>query len=210
MLVTYYHAKAPQKKKFRIRKGLGTNYPKELQRLLIALMLHDFVDTNLHPSKINHSVTINDEEIRDACINHHNGKTNNNKLLLIIQHYDQLASRLYRKKKVPVMQRYKKDKLKIDLEKLVSELEQNQHSAYKLYNYIYNSLELDRIVESLRFGENALRNHLLVMVNLEINDYYSKRIKVRNGIISLSTSNRDALVIVTDAETHTFSDHEHR
>ncbi|MHA1435668.1 MAG: hypothetical protein ACTSO7_17650, partial [Candidatus Heimdallarchaeota archaeon] len=51
-LTTFQANNTSNKKKFKIRKGLGINYPKELQRLLIALMLHDFVDTDFHPSKI--------------------------------------------------------------------------------------------------------------------------------------------------------------
>jgi len=197
------------KKKFKIRKGLGTNYPKELQRLLIALMLHDFVDNELHPSKIYKSITINDDEIRDACINHHNGEETNNKLLPLVKHYDKLASRLYRKKKVSVHQRYKKDKQKINLQQLVTDLERIQHSAYKLYNYIYQSNDLNRFVESLRFGENNLQKHLIVMVNLAINDYYNKRLIINNRIISLSASEREELTTATDAEMHSFPDHEH-
>lgn len=57
----------------KIRKGLGINYPEELQRLLIALMLHDFVHTEKHPSKIFQQIIIEDEVVRDACLNHHNG-----------------------------------------------------------------------------------------------------------------------------------------
>jgi len=196
------------RKKIKIRKGLGTNYPIELQRLLIALMLHDFVDNELHPSKIYHSITIEDEKIRDACVNHHNGEESTNKLLLLVKHYDRLASRLFRKKKVNVHQRYNKGNQKIDLQKLVQELEEKQYSAYKLYNYIYNSNDLNRIVESLRFGENNLRNHLLVMVNLAINDYYWKKLIITKGIISLSTSKRDDLATVMGAEMHSFPDHE--
>ncbi|MHA1840382.1 MAG: hypothetical protein ACTSYW_00260, partial [Candidatus Heimdallarchaeota archaeon] len=63
----------PKRKKLKLRKGLGPNYPKELQRLLVALMLHDFVKTEIHPSKIFQEITIEDEEIREACLNHHNG-----------------------------------------------------------------------------------------------------------------------------------------
>ncbi|MHA1126280.1 MAG: hypothetical protein ACTSQX_11705 [Candidatus Heimdallarchaeota archaeon] len=196
------------KRKLKIRKGLGTNYPKELQRLLIALMLHDFVDNKLHPSKIYHSITIEDEEMRDACVDHHNGEESTNKLLPLVKHYDKLASRLFRKKKVNVHQRYNKGNQKIDLQKLVQELEEKQYSAYKLYNYIYNSNDLNRIVESLRFGENNLRNHLLVMVNLAINDYYWKKLIITKGIISLSTSKRGDLATVMDAEMHSFPDHE--
>ncbi|MHA1353714.1 MAG: hypothetical protein ACTSR1_00880 [Candidatus Heimdallarchaeota archaeon] len=130
----------PKRKKLKLRKGLGPNYPKELQRLLVALMLHDFVKTEIHPSKIFQEITIEDEEIREACLNHHNGQ-------------------------------------------LVKEIEERQHSAYKLYNYIYNSQELTRIVESMTYGYNSLRNHLLLMVNLAINNYHQGKIVITKGKI---------------------------
>lgn len=77
-----------------------------------------------------------------------------------------------------------------------------QDSAYKLYNYIYQSKELTRIVESTDYGFTNLRNHLLLMVNLAINDSYNERLNIINGTISLSVSNRDELVTTKDAEMH--------
>ena len=201
----YSPSNTPFKKKFKICKGLGTNYPEELKRLLIALMLHDFVDNDFHPSKIYHSITIEDKEIRDACVNHHNREESSNTLLPLVKHYDKLASMIFRRKKVMVHQRYSKGKEKIDFHQLVQNLEENQQSAYKLYNYLYQSNDLDRIVESLRYGENNLRNHLLAMVNLAINDFYHKKLQICEGIISLSTSRREELTTVMDAEMHSIT-----
>lgn len=62
----------------------------------------------------------------------------------------------------------------------------------KLYPYIPNSQELYRIVELMRFGKNSLRNHLLIMVNLAINDYYDEKLKIAKGNISLLVSGREA------------------
>ncbi|MHA1185868.1 MAG: hypothetical protein ACTSXA_03180 [Candidatus Heimdallarchaeota archaeon] len=119
-----------------------------------------------------------------------------------------LCNRLFRKKKVNVTQRYKKGKQKINFLQLIKDIEQNQHSAYKLYNFIYQSNDLSRIVESLRYGQNNLKKHLLVMVNLAINDYHNNKIKITKGIISISTSKRGELATVMDAEMHSFTDHE--
>ncbi|MHA1307082.1 MAG: hypothetical protein ACTSO7_18515 [Candidatus Heimdallarchaeota archaeon] len=205
MVTAFQQNNTPFKKKFMIRKGLGTNYPEELKQLLIALMLHDFVDTNQHQSKIYLPITIKNEEIRDACVNHHNGEASTNQLLPLIKYYDALASMIFRKKKYTANSRYSKEIGIINFKKLVKELEQNQHSIYKLYNYIHHSKELSRIVESLRYSQNSIQNHLLVMVNLAINDYYDKKLKIREGIISISAGKREELATVIDAEMHSIT-----
>ncbi|MHA1435721.1 MAG: hypothetical protein ACTSO7_17920 [Candidatus Heimdallarchaeota archaeon] len=171
----------PKRKKLTLRKGLGPNYPKELQRLLIAIMLHDFVKTEKHPSKIFQEITIEDEEIREACLNHHNESLTKNDLLPLLKNYDHLASYITRKKPFKTLTRYDFNNGKIDFKQLVNEIEERQNSAYKLYNYIYNSQELTRIVESMTFGYNSLRNHILLMVNLAINDYLQGKIIITKG-----------------------------
>ncbi len=180
----------PKRKKLKLRKGLGPNYPKELQRLLIALMLHDFVKTEKHPSKIFKEITIKNEEIREACLNHHNGEKSENYLLPIIKHYDQLAAYITRRKPYKMLTRYDFNNGKINFKKVVYEIEERQYSAFKLYNYIYHSLELKRIVESMTYGYNNLRNHLLLMVNLAINDYYQGKIIIAKGKIVIRNSNQ--------------------
>ena len=52
------------------------------------------------------------------------------------------------------------------------------------------------------YGINSLRNHLLLMVNLAINDYYKKRLKISKGTISLSACKREELDTAMDAEMH--------
>jgi hypothetical protein len=172
-----------KRKKLKLRKGLGPNYPKELQRLLIALMLHDFVKTERHPSKIFKEINIEDEEIREACLNHHNGEESENNLLPIIKYYDHLASRITRKKPYKTLTRFDYQNGQIDFQKVAEEIEQGQNSAYKLYNYIFNSKELTRVVESMTYGYNSLRNHLLLMVNLAINNYHQGKIVIGKGKI---------------------------
>ncbi len=173
----------PKRKKLKLRKGLGPNYPKELQRLLIALMLHDFVKTEKHPSKIFQEITIEDEEIREACLNHHNRENSKNNLLPIVKYYDHLASYITRRKPYKTLTRYDFNNGKIDFKKLVIDIEEKQNSIYKLYNYIYQSKELGRIVESMTYGCNSLRNHLLLMVNLAINNYHQRKIVIVKGKI---------------------------
>ncbi len=199
---SFIHTKANQRKEFKIRKGLGVNYPEKLLKLLKVLMLHDFVHTERHPSKIYQELQIEDEEIRTACVNHHNGAEHTNALLPILQYYDRLASSISRKKRFKVPSRYNRENGEIDFKLLKQDLEQVQHSPYRLYNYIYHSKELERIVESMDYGISSLRNHLLLMVNLAINDYYKKRLKISKGTISLSASKREELDTAMDAEMH--------
>ena len=167
-LEEYQPQQPPAKKKFKMRKGLGTNYPQTLQRLLIALMLHDFVHTEKHNSKIYQQVTIKDEEIRDACLNHHSNGEINDSLVSAVQYYDYLASLICRKKPYKRIGRYNKEQGEIDFQQLAHAIEQNQHSAYKLYNYIYQSRELARLVESLNYGRNSLRNHPVSYTHLTL------------------------------------------
>jgi len=186
----YQKQQAPQKwKKLRIRKGLGPTYPEELKKLLLALMLHDFVQTERHPSKIYQEINIENEEIREACKNHHNGEENENWLHPLVKYYDQLASRLSRKKPFKTQARYDYNNGTINFEKLTREIEEIQHSPYKLYNYIYHSKELKRIVESMEYGRKSLRNHLLLMVNLAINSYYNKWMIKEKGKLRMIREN---------------------
>ncbi len=204
----------PKEKKLKIRKGLGINYPKALQRLLIALMLHHFVHTKTHQSKIYEQITITDREVREVCISHHDEIISGNVLSIIVKYYDGLAAFISRRTPYKIESRYDYNNGKIDFKKLVKELEEKQNSAYKLYNYIYQCEELNRIVESMEYGRNSLRNHLLLMVNLAINDYYKKTLVIRNGKIKIakkvkvssSVTEKDKfnnrLVRAKDAEMH--------
>lgn len=195
-------------KKLKIRAGIRADYPKELQKLLIALMLHDFVHTEKHHSKIFQEIIINEEEIADACKRHHQQARGENKYQILVQYYDRLASRISRKKPLHTIFRYNKLQGLIDFKQLKQEIEERQTNHVKLYSYIHNSKELKRLVEALDYGKNPLRNHLLIMVNIAINDYYSKRLKVNKGNISLSASVRGKLDTAMDAERHSFTDHD--
>ena len=116
----------PIRKKLIFRKGLGPNYPKELQRLLIAFMLHDFVKTEKHPSKIFKEINIEDEEIREACQNHHNGENCENELLPLIRYYDHLAAYITRKKPFKTFTRYDFQNGEIAFEQLANDIENIQ------------------------------------------------------------------------------------
>ncbi|MBD3191899.1 MAG: hypothetical protein GF308_14725 [Candidatus Heimdallarchaeota archaeon] len=185
-ITDYQPQKPPQWKKLRLRKGLGPDCPKELQRLIIALLLHDFVHTEKHQSKIYVEVTIEDEEIREACLHHHNS-LKDNELLPLLQYYDGLASYIGQKKAYRSYSRYNTQEGKINFKALAQEIEKRQHSAYQLYQFVYQSKELKRIVKSMDY-KGSLRNHLLLMVNLAINDYQRGKLTIRNGNFQLLSS----------------------
>ena len=199
-----------QYKKFKIRAGLRADYPKELQRLLLILMLHDFVHTDKHQSKIYHEVAINNPEIQNTCICHHSSISADNPYRVLLQYYDSVASFITRKKpfKAPYPSRYDNTNGTIDFKQLKEAIEARQTNHVKLYNYIYHSVDLNRIVESLDYSQNSLSNHLLLMVNLALNNYYDGKIEIKSGIISLSASERDTLNTAMDAEMHSFTDHD--
>ncbi|HUT81234.1 MAG TPA: hypothetical protein VMZ29_08525 [Candidatus Bathyarchaeia archaeon] len=186
------------KKKFTIRKGLGINYPIPLQRLLIALLLHDFVHTEKHQSKIYKQVTIADEEIREACLNHHTRNATKNQYVPLIKRYDALAAYITRKKAVKTFTRYDKENGEINFQELANEIENRSDSAYKLYSFIYQSDVLSRIVESLSYQKSSLRIHLLMMANLAINDYYNKKLKITDKNISIVTTKNEELNITEE------------
>ncbi|MBK5114313.1 MAG: hypothetical protein KGD59_11835 [Candidatus Heimdallarchaeota archaeon] len=120
-----------------------------------------------------------------------------------------------RKKPSQTTYRYDKWNGEINFEELKKEIEARQNCPVKLYSFIHHSQDLRRIVESLHYSRSNLRNHLLLMVNLTINDFYDKRIEVMNGKIkkrgkhniSSSASEGDELVTATDAEKHSFPEH---
>ncbi len=95
-------------------------------------MLRDFVHTEKHPSEIFKEIIIKDAEIRNACLNHHNGTTTENKLLPLIRYYDGLASYITRKKPFKTLTRYDYQNGKIAFKQLAEEIEKRQDSAYKL------------------------------------------------------------------------------
>ncbi|MBN1328569.1 MAG: hypothetical protein JXA54_03760 [Candidatus Heimdallarchaeota archaeon] len=197
------------RKKFKIRKGLGVNYPKPLQRLLIALMLHDFVCTEKHPSKIYYEITIEDEEIREACQNHHNGYAIANQFVPLIKRYDAIASFITRKKALKTISRYDKENGVINFQELAKEIEVRRESAYKLYTFIYHSNALTRIIESMNYQKTSLRTHLLIMVNKAINEYYMGTLKIVNDKIiikeiSESVRKKENPSSTKDAEMHLF------
>ena len=143
------------------------------QELLLAFLLHDFVHTERHSSKIYNEVDIHDEFVYQLVKNHHNYELDDKKipLLTTLQYYDRLSSSISRKFRWTAKSRYRISELeKIDFSALKREIETRQYSLYALYSYVYKSRILSKINEALSYGFSSLKIHLLLMVNLYIND----------------------------------------
>lgn len=160
-------------KKIKIRKMLPTNFSDVMQKLMIAMLLHDFVNTERHPSKIYTEVKISDDYICQLVKNHHNYEIDDRELPLLstLQYYDRFSSSISRKFRFSAPSRYRvTETTKIHFDTLKKEIETRQYSLYALYSYIYKSQTLNQINEALKFGFSSLKNHLLLMVNLYIDD----------------------------------------
>ncbi len=143
------------------------------EKLIIAMLLHDFVNTERHSSKIYTEVTIVDEEVYNLVKNHHNYEMDDRKLplLSLLQYYDRISAAISRKFRWTALSRYGAEETeKIDFDALKREIELCQYSPYALYTFVKKCQDLDKINESFRFGFSSLKNHLLLMVNLYLDD----------------------------------------
>ncbi|MHA1364976.1 MAG: hypothetical protein ACTSP5_01005 [Candidatus Heimdallarchaeota archaeon] len=177
----------PRKKKLVIRKGLG-KHPKPLQTAIKALLLHDFVHTEKHDSKIYNEIEIHNGFIREACKNHHNGEKSDNWLIPIIKKYDGLAAFLNRRIPRREERRYDYQNGDIDCKTVAEEITEKQQNIYSLYNYIYYNKTFARFYETIDFANNKLRKHLLLMVNLLINDFKKGKLVLKNNKIMVVSS----------------------
>ncbi|MGC9780502.1 MAG: hypothetical protein HZR80_14745 [Candidatus Heimdallarchaeota archaeon] len=187
--------KQPQERKLKIRKGLGY-YPKPMLTAIKALLLHDFIHTPRHESKIYQEVNIHNKFIREACKkHHHNGNEEENWLVKIIKKYDrQAALRMRRIPTTATINRYDYQNGEINCQELAEEITEKQESIHALYNFIYYSKTIARFYESMIYVNNKLRNHLLLAVNLLINDFKKGKITLENNklkIVSLPTREKE-------------------
>ncbi len=168
-----YSSDINPKRKLRIRKGLPLNLTSVQQELLRYALLHDFFHTPIHQSKIYVEPPLDDENFVERLRNHH--EKIYDPLISIFQVYDQWAAMITRKIRSPVTSRYtwqaKKMREKIDFNKLAHEIKEVSTNIWALYGYIYNSKKLQYLTESMNHGHNTLRNHLLVIANLIVQDH---------------------------------------
>jgi len=130
----------------------------------MAALLHDLVDTDMHPSKLGRAVTIPDPYVRWLCAQHHAAKAHpDNPDLQFLQEADVRTSRYARL--LPLFTCRRK-LAPVNTQQLAQQLEEAaQHSVYKLYSVIYHSQELAQFTASKAHPTETLRNHLIGVAN---------------------------------------------
>ncbi|MFX0063221.1 MAG: hypothetical protein ACFFC7_13680 [Candidatus Hermodarchaeota archaeon] len=163
-------------RKIKIRKGLPHNLPESLQKLVKYSILHDFYNTGKHRSKIYVEPELDDTSLVELLRQHH--EQTKNPMIQTFQHYDRRAAIITRKVKSPRPNRYNwKGKDTIDFEKLAKEIKEvAEKSVWKLYEYVYQSKELNRLTESMEHGHSSLRRHLILITNLIVQDFYKGKL----------------------------------
>jgi hypothetical protein len=170
--------------KIRIRQNLPKGepahggLPEGIQRLLLYYLLHDFFKTKKHPSKIFQELELEDTTLMEALRKSHDKVKPDDPFLQAMAWFDQLAAMLGRKKYAPVNDRYnfqaQQDRKRLaDRAQLAREISQvvNEKDVYDLYRYIYESEELDWLVETRECGYSSLRTHLLIGANMIVHSY---------------------------------------
>jgi hypothetical protein len=163
---------------YKIRKGLPHYLPSSVKQLLQYALLHDFFNTDKHPSKIYVEPILDDSDLIDKLRRHHERNTSD-LLIKTFQSYDHLAAIITRKIRSPVTSRYNwRARKRIDHVKVALEIGELANHVWKLYTYVFQSKEIGLLNESMQFGHSSLREHLLVIANLIVNDYLARRTKV--------------------------------
>ncbi|MFW9854179.1 MAG: hypothetical protein ACFFFG_03935 [Candidatus Thorarchaeota archaeon] len=161
----------PRKKKYfrrvKVRQGLPHHLPIHIQKLIRYALLHDFVHTSKHKSKIYGEIKVEDlNEIK----NHH--EMSENPLIQQFQKYDRIAARMTRNIRSPRTNCYTWEaKGTVNFKTLAHKIEQVESNVWRLYGYIYKSKELSLLNESLNYGHSSLRYHLLLITNLIVQDF---------------------------------------
>jgi hypothetical protein len=163
-------------RKIRIRKGLPAPLPAPVKDLIRYALLHDFVHTDQHLSKIYVEVPVADQALLELLRQHH-AKTDQ-PLISVFQPYDRWAASLTRKTRAPTQDRYSwqaKD-ITFDFGQLAEEIAQVTENVWKLYDMVYRRKELDQLVEELEYGHTSLQKHLLLVVNLIVQDWLAGKL----------------------------------
>ena len=91
------------------------------------------------------------------------------------QKYDRIAASMTRKIRPQRTNRYNwYSKENIDFKKLARKIKEISKNTWKLYKYIYDSKELDKLNESLEYGHTSLKRHLLIITNLIVQEFQLK------------------------------------
>lgn len=164
---------------YRIRKDLTWQLPPHVRELIRYGFLHDMVHTNMHRSKI--YVEVDVSEAYKSYLRDHHQNIRQSALISTFQYYDRKAAGATRRHKSPRPDRYnwkwfnttpKFKQKNIDFKQLATELRQVAMDTKQLYAYVYKSKSLGLLVESMDFGHSALREHLLLIANMIMTDYF--------------------------------------
>jgi hypothetical protein len=161
-----------------------------VQALIRYALLHDFVHTDRHPSKIYVEVPLAEQEFLELLQQHHG--ENDNPLVRVFQQYDQRAAQLTRRIRAPTTDRYnwQAKNAEIDFTQLASEITQVSENVWKLYDYIYQNHELAKLTESLKYGHSSLKTHLLLIANLIVQDWLAgKLVNLNHGREAVKNQN---------------------
>lgn len=183
------------KYKLKIRKGIPQNLHPAIKDLVRYGLLHDFYiclkpDGTRYPSKIYLEPKINNK-ILFTLLKLSHAKPDH---ILVNVHakYDGLAASITRREKSPRNNRYNwkqvNSGLVVDFHQLTEEIGNlvDNFSLNRLYHYIHQSVDLDLLNESFRYGHTSLKTHLLLIANLIIRDYCNGRLE--NFIEEYSTN----------------------
>ncbi|MHA2499972.1 MAG: hypothetical protein ACXAEL_10440 [Candidatus Hodarchaeales archaeon] len=158
------------RRRLKIRKGLP-RLPLEVQKLIQYGLLHDFYANSHHQSKIYVEPELDEPELIDLLREHHT-KAPASDLVQQFKRYDQLAALITRTIRSPKTNRYTwASQMTIDFDQLAEKItEANKQGVWALYRFIYENKELDQLNESFAFGHSSLKQHLLIIANLIVQD----------------------------------------
>ncbi|MFQ6124419.1 MAG: hypothetical protein ACE5R6_07430 [Candidatus Heimdallarchaeota archaeon] len=129
----------------------------------MAALLHDLVDTALHPSKLGRTITIPDPYVQWLYEHHHSKVHPTYPKLKLLQEANSRTSRYARLLSLPTRRR---KVAPINIDQLIQHLEQAAHrSVYQLYSLIYHSQELNSFTASKAQPIETLRNRLVGVAN---------------------------------------------
>lgn len=146
------------------------------KKFLENALLHYFFHSSIHKSKIYVESGLDDLELTNLLRQHH--EKSDNAIIKLFPKYDQIAAMITRKIRSPRTNRYNwYAKENINFVALKDEIKEVASHVWKLYEYIFYNRELTMLTESLEHGYTSLRNHLLIIANLIVQDFHQGRLK---------------------------------
>jgi hypothetical protein len=166
--------KKKKKRKLKIRKGLPHLIPTNVQKLIQYALLHGFFHTPRHKSKIYVEPEIDDLELSESLRCHHDKL--DDPIIINFQKYDRIAASITRKYRSPRTNRYNWYSIEnVNFKKIAKEITEVHDNIWRLYQYIYDSNELDKLNESLEHGYTSIKKHLLIITNLIVHEFLQTR-----------------------------------